>query len=160
MPFFSKKLYVYNWLCPREVRLPDFFRNKSFKKTNRNSTCALYGRVFVLGTWTEWREGGGVQPANPLLIGHTEQCVQCGSSVQVSEMLCNIGVPSIISQKTRTEWREGGGTAGKPSFDWSHRAVCSMWVLCSSVMVLFRKIVVAGETCFITVTWFFIFPSP
>ena len=43
----------------------------------------------------------GVQPVTPLSIRHTEQCVQCGSFVQVTEMLSNIGVPSIISQKTR-----------------------------------------------------------
>ena len=42
----------------------------------------------------------GVQPATPLSIRHTEQCVQCGSSVQVPEILSNIGVPSIIIQKT------------------------------------------------------------
>ena len=42
-----------------------------------------------------------MQPATPLSMRHTEQCVQCGSSVQVPEMLSNIGVPSIISQKTR-----------------------------------------------------------
>ena len=34
-------------------------------------------------------------------VRHTEQCVQCGSSVQVPEMLSNIGVPIIISQEAR-----------------------------------------------------------
>ena len=42
-----------------------------------------------------------VQPATPVSIRHTEQCVRCGSSVQVPEVLSNIRVPSIISQKTR-----------------------------------------------------------
>ena len=52
--------------------------------------------------WVREKNGGrGVQPANHLSIGHTGQCVQCGSSVQVPEMLSNTGVPSIISQKTR-----------------------------------------------------------
>ena len=46
-------------------------------------------------------EGGGVHPATPLPIRHTEQCVQCGSFVQVPEMLSNIRVPNIITQKTR-----------------------------------------------------------
>ena len=43
-----------------------------------------------------------VQPATPLSIRHTEQCVHCGSFVQVPEMLSNIGVPSNISQKHAT----------------------------------------------------------
>ena len=43
----------------------------------------------------------GVHPATPLSIRHTELCVQCGSCVQVPELLSDIEVPSIISQKTR-----------------------------------------------------------
>ena len=41
--------------------------------------------------------GGGIQP----FIRLTELSVQCGSSVLVPELLSDIGVPSIISQKTR-----------------------------------------------------------
>ena len=40
--------------------------------------------------------GGGYS----LSIRLTELCVQCGSSVQVPELLSDIGVPSNISQKT------------------------------------------------------------
>ena len=44
--------------------------------------------------------GGGAQPATPLSIP-TEQCVQWWSTVQVAELLSDIVVPSIISQKRR-----------------------------------------------------------
>ena len=62
----------------------------------------LYVVVFLL--WVREQRGGGgggEQPVTPLSIRHTEQCVQSRSSVQGREMLSNIGVPSIISQKTR-----------------------------------------------------------
>ena len=55
---------------------------------------ALYGRVFVLGTY----QRGGALTATPLSIRH--RAVSCGPSVQVTQLLSGIWVPSIISQKT------------------------------------------------------------
>ena len=56
--------------------------------------------MIVFLFWVREQRGGGLQPATPLSIP-TDQCVQCWSTVQVPELLSDIGVPSIISQKTR-----------------------------------------------------------
>ena len=45
-------------------------------------------------------------PATPLSIRHTEQCVQCRSSVQVPEMLSNIGVPTLVPRATLRDMAE------------------------------------------------------
>ena len=61
---------------------------------------ALYGRVFVLDTYQRGGGGGGHWQRH-ISWSATELCVLCGPSVQVTQLLTEIGIPSIINRKTR-----------------------------------------------------------